>query len=269
MRLILNGQLHDSSSIEIPVHNRQLNYGDGLFETIAFKNGRLPFFDQHYDRLERGCKMLGIDLSPDTPELLLHNCLEVLNQNDLENGRLKMLLWRAGTGLYTPESSSFEYLIRASATGKPALTRDKIKFYDAIPNYYHLMSGFKSTSSMNYIHAGLFRKQHKLEDVIILDINGKISETLHSNIFWSIDKRIYTPSLKSGCIEGTARARIIKYLSKNGSVCTEGLFTPQELLRADFIFICNALYIADISQIENHRFKNGQQFTNQLREAIY
>jgi branched-subunit amino acid aminotransferase/4-amino-4-deoxychorismate lyase len=52
----VNGQ----PSTTLPVLDRGLQYGDGLFETIAIRQGRARLLDYHLERLYAGCARLGI-----------------------------------------------------------------------------------------------------------------------------------------------------------------------------------------------------------------
>jgi 4-amino-4-deoxychorismate lyase len=53
---LINGQPQTFWS----VHDRGLQYGDGLFETLTFVGGRLRWFGHHMARLALGCERLGI-----------------------------------------------------------------------------------------------------------------------------------------------------------------------------------------------------------------
>ena len=52
----INGKLTNKISIE----DRAVQYGDGIFETIAVKETLLEFWKEHYQRLNKGCKILKI-----------------------------------------------------------------------------------------------------------------------------------------------------------------------------------------------------------------
>jgi len=54
MSILINGQSADS----ISVLDRGLQYGDGLFETMAVIDGACPFWDAHMRRLQKGCPRL-------------------------------------------------------------------------------------------------------------------------------------------------------------------------------------------------------------------
>ncbi len=56
---LINGN-HTS---EIALNDRAVHYGDGLFETIAIQNKKILCFDEHLNRLEKGCKRLKIPIT--------------------------------------------------------------------------------------------------------------------------------------------------------------------------------------------------------------
>lgn len=47
---------------QLSVRDRGLAYGDGLFETIAVRGGRIPLLARHMARLADGCRRLSIPL---------------------------------------------------------------------------------------------------------------------------------------------------------------------------------------------------------------
>ncbi|HTG77893.1 MAG TPA: aminotransferase class IV, partial [Steroidobacteraceae bacterium] len=61
----------------VAADDRGLQYGDGLFETMAARDGRIRAFPLHVARLEAGCARLGIPMPE--PALLEEECLQVLD----------------------------------------------------------------------------------------------------------------------------------------------------------------------------------------------
>ena len=55
MRILVNGRAAEG----IDPADRGLQYGDGLFETIAVVDGRPRFIDWHFERLAEGARRLG------------------------------------------------------------------------------------------------------------------------------------------------------------------------------------------------------------------
>ena len=56
MTVLINGK----PATEVSVLDRGLQFGEGVFETIACISGRPRFLPLHLERLEFGCERLGI-----------------------------------------------------------------------------------------------------------------------------------------------------------------------------------------------------------------
>ena len=52
----VNGKLTN----KINIKDRVVQYGDGVFETIAVKKNSVEFWKEHYRRLSQGCRVLKI-----------------------------------------------------------------------------------------------------------------------------------------------------------------------------------------------------------------
>ncbi len=45
---------------KIDIADRGFQFGDGIFETIAFSEDNLEFWSEHMSRLKKGCKVLSM-----------------------------------------------------------------------------------------------------------------------------------------------------------------------------------------------------------------
>ena len=54
--VLINGQ----EQSDISIYNRNVQYGDGLFETCVAKDNQILFWEKHFLRLEEGCERLKI-----------------------------------------------------------------------------------------------------------------------------------------------------------------------------------------------------------------
>ena len=50
-------QINGKLTSKINIKDRAVQYGDGVFETIAVKENLLEFWKDHYQRLKKGCKI--------------------------------------------------------------------------------------------------------------------------------------------------------------------------------------------------------------------
>src|SRR5690606_35372530 len=103
------------------------------------------------------------------------------------------------------------------------------------------LSNLKSINCLPFVLAGLFRKQQGFDEVILLNQEGRLCETLSSNIFVCYNNAIYTPALSEGCVDGTMRRAVIEIAKEMGKTIVEAKIQPQILLEADEIFLTNAI----------------------------
>lgn len=87
---LLNGQAIDPATSGLTVLDRGLHFGDGLFETLACRSGRVRFLQLHLERLTRGCERLRI-FAPDAA-LLRAECEQLARTRD--HSLLKILVTR-------------------------------------------------------------------------------------------------------------------------------------------------------------------------------
>eukprot|EP01137_Pigoraptor_chileana_P013399 Opistho-2@66872 len=88
--------------------------------------------------------------------------------------------------------------------------------------------------------AGLYQKQHRLDEALLLNQNGFLCESTSSNVFIVYQKQIYTPALSEGCVAGVMRSVIIQLAKMNDIPLIEAQINPQILNEAEEVFITNA-----------------------------
>ena len=60
MIVYFNGKYIDENKVSLSIKDRGFLLGDGVFETILYKNKKLIFFDLHTKRLKRSLKRIFI-----------------------------------------------------------------------------------------------------------------------------------------------------------------------------------------------------------------
>lgn len=227
--------------------NRGFRYGDGLFESMRMINGKLKFPAQHADRLQGGMKALKIEGGNLLDEYFLkQKTAELCRKNKLkDNARFRLSVYRTGDGLYTPEGNKSGYILEASALAEPTYELNKkgliVDVYDEMTKPIDKLSNYKTANSLLFVMAGLYKKQHQLDEAFILNQNGFLCESLSSNVFVIYDKQIYTPALSEGCIAGVMRSVVMNIAKSNDIPLIEAQINPEVLKEAEEVFITNAV----------------------------
>ncbi|MGY3054407.1 branched-subunit amino acid aminotransferase/4-amino-4-deoxychorismate lyase [Pedobacter sp. UYEF25] len=244
--LLFNDVFHPLSTPIITSENRAFRFGDGLFETMRMVDGKLQFAELHADRLAAGMKALKIDGYSLMDAYFLRQKVSDLTKRNkwAGNARFRLSVYRAGAGLYTPESNKSGYLLEGNILLSNNYELNKkgliVDLFTDLPKSINKLSNLKTANSLTYVMAGLFKQQNKLDEAIILNDKGFLCETISANLFVVYDKKIYTPALTEGCVAGVMRSTIL-YLSKmHGIEVTEAEINPKILTEADEVFITNA-----------------------------
>lgn len=243
-----NGKLIPEKEAILTSENRSFRYGDGLFETMRWMDGDVRFLDYHIERLQNGMALLHMN-NPERfdAQFIRTQAEKLIRKNNLESDhvRLRLHVFRDGGGLYSPSQNKASYVLGCSKLDKEELRHRKLGLIvDVYPEYRKAaneLSGIKSANALVYVMAGLYRKNKGLDDVVILNQDGYVCESLSSNVFFWYEKRLYTPAISEGCIAGVMRRVVIEMALDSGLEVVEAQIHPDIMREADEIFHTNAI----------------------------
>ena len=241
----------DAAELALPYPNRGLAFGDGFFETLIFADNQLRLADQHIARMQQAAAALYLTLPAPlaTTETLATTLAHLAEANQLPAARLRVQLWRAGGGRYTPTTDAAEWL----ATAEPFVPDDapvlRADFALETQSLYSPLSFCKGPQAWLYVRAAHERQQRGLDEIILCNAAGHVAEAGAAAIFWLKQGVLYTPALASGCVAGVRRAAVLQRASAQGIACQEGLFATHELLTADAVFTTNVAAVRAVRQI--------------------
>ncbi len=234
--------------VEFPM--RALNFGDGLFETMIFTHGEIRFFDKHIKRLFDGMGVLGLKSEDIEPKELLHFLRESYPDSKL---RVRWNVVRAGKGKYTPECNEVMQTLQLSELKTASAVKESADVSLKIQLFPTPWANLKTLNALPYVLANLERKDRGLDEIILLDYRGYVSEAGSSNVFWVRDGIIYTPSLSCSCINGISRQAILDQLTEKSVPFHEGEFKISDLEMSDQIFVSNCTGISYLGSFRDKK----------------
>lgn len=260
--ICLNGEMLPAGDPSLYHNNRAFCYGDALFETIHANGTRLQFFSEHYGRLSEGMKTLRMDQTIPGKDILEGDLVRLLNKNHLYKGvRIRLSVFRNTGGFYSPQDNSVSYMAETIPLEHDHYTLNskglKTEIYKRLTKQADMLSNLKTANSILYIHAGIFKTEHKLDDCFIINTKGRLIEAISSNLFIVKDRTLYTPPLDEGCVAGIMRGQILRIAVTEGIDCMETPITEEDLISADECFLTNAVSgIRWVVAFRNKRFYN-------------
>jgi 4-amino-4-deoxychorismate lyase len=104
---------------------------------------------------------------------------------------------------------------------------------------------------------------------LFLTNEGHLAEGVVSNLFFLKEDTLYTPSLQTGILNGITREFVLNWCAISDIQCEEGLYTVEELLSSDEVFVTNSIQeIVPISLVGNVQFKGKSgEFVKKLQSA--
>ncbi len=244
--LLYNDVFHLSNAPILTADNRAFRFGDGLFESMRMINGKLQFANLHADRLAAGMKALKIEgYSLMDDYFLKQKTADLSKKNKWKgNARFRLSVFRTGAGLYTPEHNKNSYILQGSALESNIYELNKkgliVDLFPDLAKPINKFAPLKTSNSLIYVMAGLYKTQNKLDEAILLNDKGFLCESISSNLFIAYDKKIYTPALNQGCIAGVVRSSILHIAKLNNLEIVEAEINPKILDQADEVFLTNA-----------------------------
>lgn len=270
MIIWINGELMDEEDVRIAPNDRGFLLGDGLFETLLARQGRLAFLDAHVIRLSAGGNILGIPMPASTRHLAIA-CGMLLEANGLTNAprtALRITLTRGPgpRGLLPPENPTPTLMITASESPVPAATQSAIL---ATPRR-NALSPVSRLKALPYLDNLLAREEARSRgagEALMLDTSGHLACASVANIFLWEGDRLVTPAEECGILPGITRAAVLELAERMKIEVAEDMIAPQRLARADGAFLTNSLIgLMPLSRVEGREIP-GHRLTGRLQAA--
>lgn len=274
----IDGKYIPAAEAKISIFDHSFLYGDGVFESIVCRKGRLYALTPHLDRLAASCQYLQLDL-PYTHEELEAQILELLERNGLDEGYVRVIVSRGeGYPVSDPRKAETPSVIISVQAG-PAAKRSRdtgVKLAIAstrrIPPIC-LDPRVKSNNYLNHIVAKLEAIGAGAEDAILLDIDGYVAELPVANIFVRHGNRLSTPP-SYGILAGITRETVMKLVAIGvagpDAHVEARRMTPYDLFTAEEVFVVGTgTGVAFVEQIDGRQIGDGTPgpVTSALMEA--
>jgi len=232
---LVNGEECQSVS----VLDRGLHFGDGIFETIAIKEGAPLLWSRHLSRLEIGARRLGIALpSGEVVEKWVTQASRGRN-----SAVLKLIVTRGmgGRGYRSLPTPSTVLVLVYAWPDYPAGAHNGVgvRFCDSPLAHQPRLAGIKHLNRLEQVLARAEWRDEFAEG-LMLDPAGHIIEGTMSNIFVVIRGELQTPDLKDCGVEGVMRGLVLD-TAKAWLPVRVMPIKRQDIMRANELFLTNSL----------------------------
>jgi len=262
---LINGVPGESVSIR----DRGFTYGDGLFETIAVRNGKPRFIDYHMERLLESCQRLGIPYPTGVADEVCRIA------DDCAFGTVKIILTR-GVGMRTyspPEQTIPTRIVGLIATQPPSRVAYEsgitVRFCRTHISTNSTLAGIKTLGRLEQVIARSEWQDTHITEGLMCSDDGRIISGTMTNLFFVDDGTLCTPDLARCGINGVMRRVVMEQARLCGLDCDEVDIYPKDLRGMDEVFLTNSLIgIWPVSQLEVTRLEIGSITRGLMAELV-
>jgi branched-chain amino acid aminotransferase len=263
-----NGRICPSDDNVLAPGQLGLLAGWGVFTTIRVTDGVLFAWERHWDRMQRDSGLMNVPM-PD-PDLLQRDLLRLVEANGKPTCTLRLVIIRNGGGLW-------EGPARGTACDVIAMTADTKKWGDSVrlgvqPDARHAACEFAGTKinswAMNLTWVEKAQKRG-LDEVVLLNERGEVSELTSANIFAAHGDEVSTPPLSSGCLPGITRELLLSDVKAPGITVTERRLSLDDLYAADEVFITSSTRdLLAVAEIDSRTIRRDGRAMPALKTAF-
>jgi branched-chain amino acid aminotransferase len=239
--------------------------GDGVWEGLRLKNGRLIQLDAHLDRLFEGANSIALDIGRSREEVAAA-VDETLARNGMTDGAHVRLMVTRGLKKTPNQDPRFvigkatmvivaEYKTprpEAKARGMSLFTST---FRTSTPDVFDLR--LNSHSRLNLIQALIQAINAGADEALMLDPNGFVASCNSTNFFIVRRGELWS-STGAYCFKGLTRQAVIDAWAASGAPVREKDFTLAEVYGADEAFVTGTLGgVTPVTRIDGRTIGTG------------
>jgi 4-amino-4-deoxychorismate lyase len=243
-------------STSVDARDRGLAYGDGVFETMRVRRGRIRLLEYHLERLEAGCGRLeiaGPSLAALRRELARIAALR-------GEGVLKLTVTRgSGRRGYRPTGRerctrivALHGLSKAAAHGEAAPAR--VRLCETPLGLNPRLAGLKTLNRLESVLARAEWSDERIWEGLMRDVDGNIVCGTMSNLFLRRGSTLMTPVLDRCGVAGVMRRWILESAAELSLRTAERRIRWTDLGDAEEVFMSNAVIgVKSVGAIEHGR----------------
>jgi 4-amino-4-deoxychorismate lyase len=226
----------------IDVADRGLHYGDGLFETVALREGRPRFLESHAERLSRGLHRLGISAAGVDAAMLE---VEQLARSHTF-GVAKIIITRGGGPRgYRPPAEEEPTRIVGADDAKPSPAEYyaqgiALRYCETQVSANAATAGLKTLNRIEQVLARAEWDDPSIVEGLMLNDRTEIVSGTMSNVFRISGSDLHTPPLVKSGIAGIMRAKVLEVAPSANLRVSEATIRPEELRQTDELFVTNS-----------------------------
>ena len=260
----VGGELLPREEAKVSVFDSSVQGGDAVWEGLRVYGGRIFQLDAHLDRLFDSAKAMAFAGVPTRAAVkqAIFATLRANGMSDEVHIRLTLTRGKKVTSGMSPHLNQYgACLIVLAEWKKPVYDQDGIRLITSSIRRNSpqcIDSKIHHNNLINNILAKIEANVAGVDDAVMLDLNGFVSETNATNLFLVKRGGVHTPHADS-CLPGITRGVVIQLAQTNGISLCERNITLAELYAADEMFTTGTMgELAPVLMVDGRTIGDGK-----------
>ncbi len=250
-----NGSFQDSSDLKIPLTDRSIFFGDGIYDAVVGRGGKIYLENEHLERFFENAKrtQIPIDKTKEEVSKLLHEAIKLSGfEGYFVYFQLSAYSEVRSHERANTESSNLLITVREHTLPK----RQKELRLTVREDTRHLLCNVKTLNLFSAVLASTKARELGCDEAVFRR-GGIITECAHSNIAIVKDGTLFTHPDGKYILNGITKARVLSLCSTLSIPCREVPFTVEELLSCDEVLVMSTTKLClRATEIDKIRIKN-------------
>jgi branched-chain amino acid aminotransferase group I len=259
----VGGQLLPRDEAKVSVFDSSVQGGDAVWEGLRVYDGRIFQLDAHLDRLLDSAKAMAFAQTPSRDEIKAA-IFATLQANGMRDGvhiRLTLTRGMKVTSGMNPQLNRYGPCLIVLAEWKPPVyDQDGIRLITSAIRRNSpqcIDSKIHHNNLINNILAKIEANVAGVDDALMLDLHGYVSETNATNVFFVKRGGLLTPHADS-CLPGITRAYVLNLAREHGIPAQERNLTIAEVYSADEFFTTGTMgELAPVLAVDGRTIGSG------------
>jgi branched-chain amino acid aminotransferase group I len=273
IKVHVGGKLLPRDDAKVSVFDSSVQGGDAVWEGLRIYDGKIFMLDAHLDRLFASVHAMAfVDVpSRDEVKAAIFETLEANGMKDEAHIRLTLTRGMKTSSGMDPKFNRYgPCLIVLAEWKQPVYEASGIRLVTASirrNNPQCVDSKIHHNNLINNILAKIEANFAGVDDALMLDLNGFVSETNATNVFLVKAGKLLTPHADS-CLPGITRKVVIELGRANGIEVTELNLSLTEVYNADELFVTGTMgELSPVLEVDGRVIGSGStgEMTKQLQ----
>lgn len=248
-----NGRYGKYPEINVPLTDRALFFGDGVYEVMLYRGEVIYQFDEHYQRLTKSLKAIGISRTPEA-RALRSVIYKLCDLSGYSEGIIYLQISASSPSRTHERVESLSYNLLVSVS-KYSGYEDKALSLITVTDRRH---GICNVKSLNLLLSVLALNEARAVgcDGAVFVRGGTVTEESRSNVSILKCGELITHPTDNYILPGIMRSNLIRAAGELGIPVIERGFSISELYGADEVIISSTTkFVRRVSSIDGREIK--------------